>query len=230
MKIAIIHINLRGFDSPVPPTDQELPDGIERVDYHCFTDADFPPIADLPGRFQYRIPKLFAWQMLPGYDYYLHLDGEWTLKRPDSLKWYMEQLGHGDIALYAHPNRSTIKDEVQHIDDYLNRRRGTKSGQDYIISRYKNGLHKEQLADIQLDQDFVDDRLYASTVMFYKDSEEMRDTMRLWWLHQSRYYTCDQVVLPYILDKSDIVVKTLGEQIYKTGHMSKTGHHRKEKV
>lgn len=225
MKVLILHINLGAFDSPVPPTDQELPDGINQVDYRCVTYDDFPQIADLPPRFQYRIAKLFAWQMFPGYDYYLHLDGEWTLKRPDSLKWYMDQLDDGDIALYAHPNRNSIKDEVEYIDDYDNRRKGTKKGQDYIINRYHNGLHKEQLADIQLDEDFVDDKLYASTILFYKDSERIRDAMRLWWLHQSRYYTCDQVALPYVLWKQEVVVKTLGEQIYKTGHMSKTGHH-----
>lgn len=225
MKVLITHINLRGFDSPVPPTDQELPEGIAQVDYRCITDAEFPPIADLPGRFQYRIPKLFAWQMFPGYDYYLHLDGEWTLRRADSLKWYLEQLGNGDIGFYAHPNRSSIKQEVEYIDDYLHRRKGYKKGQDYIINRYNNGLHKEQLADIELDTDFTDDKLYASTIMFYRDSEELRDMMRLWWLHQSRYYTCDQVVLPYVLWKSDLVVKTFDQAIYKTGHMSKTGSH-----
>lgn len=225
MKVAIIHINLRGFDNPFLPVEQELPDGIERVDYHCFTDKDFPPIADLPGRFQYRIPKLFAWQMFPGYDYYLHLDGEWTLKRPDSLKWYLEQLSNYDIGFYAHPNRSTIKDEVEHIDDYLHRRKGTTRGQEYIISRYNNGLHKEQLADIQLDKDFEDNKLYASTVMFYRDSEDVRDALRLWWLNQSRYYTCDQVALPFALYKAGVAVKTFEEEIYKTGHMSKTGSH-----
>lgn len=228
MKVAIIHINLGNFDNPVPPVSQELPEGIEQVYYHCFTDKDFPPITGLTPRFQYRIAKLFAWQMLPGYDYYLHLDGEWTLKRPDSLRWYLNELGNADMAFYAHPNRSTIQAEVDYIDDYLNHRKGTKKGQEYLIARYNNGLHKEQLADIKLDSDFVDDKLYASTIMLYKDSEGVRDALRLWFLHQARYWTCDQVVLPYILWKSNLVVKTFSEQIYKTGHMSKTGHHKEK--
>lgn len=228
MNVAILHVNLNNFDEPVPPTDQELPNGVESVTYHCFTDADFPPITGLSPRFQYRIPKLFSWQMLPGYDYYLFMDGEWTLKRPDSLKWYLEQLGNADMAFYAHPNRRTIGEEVNHIDDYLRRRKGTKRGQDYLIRRYKNGLHKEQLADIALDTSFVDNKLYASTIMLYRDSEEVRDALRLWWLHQSRYFTCDQVALPYAV--KDIAVKTFNEEIYKTGHMAKTGHHKEEEV
>lgn len=228
--VAILSANLGNFDTPVPPVNQDLPDGIEKIDYHCFTDEDFPPITGLSPRFQYRIPKLFSWQMFPGYDYYLWLDGEWSLKRPDSIKWYLEQLGNADMAFFDHPQRSSIEEEVQHIDDYMNRRKGTKSGQDYLITRYRNGLHKEQLADIKLDTEFTDDKLYASTIFLYKDSEEVRDALRLWWLHQSRYFTCDQVVLPYILWKSGLFVRTLGEQIYKTGHMSKMGHHKEEKI
>lgn len=230
MKVAILSANLNNFDTPVPPVDQELPDGIDQIDYHCFTDSDFPPITGLSPRFQYRIPKLFSWQMFPGYDYYLWMDGEWTLKRPDSIKWYLQQLGNADMGFYGHPNRSTIAAEVKHIDDYLHRRAGGKKGQDYLLARYKNGLHQEQYADILLDNDFVDETLYASTVFLYRDSEEVRDALRLWWLHQSRYFTCDQVALPYVLWKSNIVVKRFGEQIYKTGHMSKVGHHKKEIV
>jgi len=229
-KVAILSANLNNFDTPVPPVAQELPEGIESETYHCFTDADFPPITGLTPRFQYRIPKLFSWQMLPGYDYYLWMDGEWSLKRPDSLKWYIEQLGDGDIAFFKHPNRHSIKEEVQHIDDYMNRRTGTKKGQDYLVARYKNGLHREQYDDILLDEDFVDNKLYATTLFIYRDSEKVRDALRLWWLHQSRYFTCDQVVLPYILWKSGLDVRTFNQEIYKTGYMSKVGHHKEEKV
>lgn len=226
MKVAILSANLGSFDEVKEPVEQELPEGITQVDYHCFTDKDFPPVAGLSPRFQYRIPKLFGWQMYPGYDFYLWLDGSVSLQRPDSLKYYLDQLGNADIAFFAHPNRSSIKDEVDYIDDYLNRRKGRKAGQDYIISRYGNGFHKEQLADIQLDKDYIDDKLYASTTFIYRDSEEVRDMMRLWWLHQSRYFTCDQIVLPYMLWKHGLVVKTFDQPLYKTGYMSLVSHHK----
>lgn len=225
MKVAILSANLNNFDTPIKPVDQELPEGIELVTYHCYTDSDFPPIMGLTPRFQYRIPKLFGWQMFPDYDYYIWLDGTASFKRADCLRYYLEQLGDGDMAFFKHPNRHSIKEEVQHIDDYLNRRVGTKRGQDYVLRRYENGLHKEQWDDIKLDLDFKDDKLYASTTFIYRDSEKVRDALRLWWLHQSRYFTCDQVVLPYALWKSGIDVRTFDQPIYKTGYMSLVSQH-----
>lgn len=225
MKVAILQANLGNFDTPKDPVEQDLPEGITEVKFRRWTDADFPPITGLTPRFQYRIPKLFGWQMEPGYDFYIWLDGTASFKRPDCLKYYLDQLGNGDMAFFAHPNRKTIQEEVDHIDDYLNRRKGTPRGQEYLIKRYQNGLHKEQLEDIKLDKDYVDDKLYASTTFIYRDSEEVRDAMRLWWLHQSRYFTVDQIVLPYVLWKSNLVVNTFDQPIYQTGYMSLVSKH-----
>ncbi len=225
-EIAILQANLRNFDTNLKePVDQTLPEGIDEIRYHRWTDENFPPIADLPGRFQYRIPKLFGWQMLPGYDYYIWLDGLCTFLRDDCATYYLSQLGDADIAFFAHPNRKSIKEEVDHLETYLNRTKGTKRGQDYVLARYKNGLHKEQYNDILLDKDFVDDALYATTTFIYRDSEKVRDLMRMWWLHQSRYYTCDQVVLPYLLWKYGLDVVEFDQPIYKSGYMSLVSHH-----
>lgn len=222
--VAILQAVLNNFDTPVDPVVQ---DGIKdtEVVFHRFTDENFPPITGLTPRFQYRIPKLFGWQMYPDADVYIWLDGTASFKRRDCVQWYLDQLGDNDMAFFAHPNRSTIKEEVDHIETYMTKEAGTKRGQNYLIDRYKNGLHKEQYEDILLDEDFVDNKLYASTVFVYRDSEQVRDAMRLWWLHQSRYYTCDQVVLPYVLWKSGLRVKTFDEPIWKTGYMSRVSHH-----
>lgn len=217
MKIAILSANLNNFDKPVEPVEQELPDGIESITYHCYTDADFPPITGLTPRFQYRIPKMMGWQMFPGYDFYLWLDGSVSLQRPDSLKYYMEQLGDADMAFFKHPTRKTIKAEVDHIEEHL------QLGKPYITSRYKNGLHKEQYSEITNDADYVDDSLYASTTFIYRATEAVADALRLWFLHQSRYFTCDQIALPYVT--KDIAVVTFDQPIFKTGYMSLVSQH-----
>lgn len=216
-KLAILSANLGSFDQVKEPVEQELPDGIEQIDYHCFTDKDFPPIMGLTPRFQYRIPKLFGWQMFPGYDDYIWLDGSVTFLRPDCVKYYMEQLGDADMCFFKHPTRRNIRQESAHIEEHL------QAGKPYIGARYVNGLHKEQLADI-LDQDYKDDKLYASTTFIYHDSEEVRDAMRLWWLHQSRYFTVDQIALPYAV--RNLAVKTFDQPIYKTGYMSMVSKHK----
>ena len=218
MKLAILSAVLNNFDTPVDPVEQELPKGIDLIEFHRWTDSDFPPITGLTPRFQYRIPKLFGWQMKPDYDYYIWLDGTFSFTRPDSVKWFMKQLGNADIALFKHPWRNTIGEEVAHIQEHLD------DGKVYITSRYKNGLHKEQFEDILLDKDYVDDHLFTSTAFIYKDSEEVRNAMRNWWLHQSRYFTCDQVVLPYVV--KDLVVKTIPDNQYKCKYLTMVSEHK----
>lgn len=212
-KIAILSANLGNFDKPIEPVKQ---DGYEYF-YHCMTDEDFPPITGLTPRLQYRIPKMFSWQLFPGHDYYLWMDASMSLVRPDSLRWFMDQLGSYDIALFKHPWRSSIKEEADHIEDYL------KKGNKYITTRYKNGLHKEQLADIQLNSDYVDDHLFASTSFIYKDSEHVRDAMREWWLHQSRYFTCDQLALTYAV--RNLAVKTINDNPFKNEYIKIVSKH-----
>lgn len=214
-EVAILTCVLGGFDKLVDPVEQDIP-----VDFHRWTDDNFPPIMGLTPRLQYRIPKLYGWEMFPGYDYYIWLDGTCSFLRPDCATWYLDQLGYNDIALFAHPNRKTALEEVEHIEDHL------RKGKPYISARYKNGLHREQLNEMLKDPTFVDDKLYASTTFIYRDSPKVREFMKDWWYHQSRYFTCDQVVIPYLFHKHNMKVKTFDEPIYKTGYMSLVSHHR----
>src|SRR3990167_6446661 len=153
MKIALLSANLGNFDVKAKdPVKQDLTEGISEITFHRFTDEDFPPIIGLTPRLQYRIPKMFGWQMFPGYDFYIWLDGSVSLKRPACVKWYLEQLGDNDIAFFAHPNRGTIREETDHIEEHL------QKGKPYLTERYKNGLHKEQLVEIMKDPNFKDDK------------------------------------------------------------------------
>lgn len=216
MRIAILQANLGNFDTPKDPVLQDYPDEIV---FHRFTDEDFPPIVGLTPRLQYRIPKLFGWQMFPDFDYYIWLDGSVSFQRDDCVAWYMHQLGDNDIGFFAHPNRSTIKAEVHHIEEHL------QLGKKYITSRYAGGLHKEQLELIEKNKIFKDTKLYASTSFIYRNKKQVQDLMERWWYYQSRYFTCDQVVLPYLLWMSDIKVSTFNEPLYKSGYLSLVSHH-----
>lgn len=219
MKLAILSANLNNFDTVKPPVYQDLPPTIDRIDYHCYTDEDFPPITGLTPRLQYRIPKLFSWEMFPDYDYYIWLDGGCSFLRQDCATWYFSQLGDSDIAFFKHPSRRNIRQEVAHIEEHL------QLGKPYITSRYKNGLHKEQLEHI-LATGYKDRTLYASTTFIYRNTEKVREFLRDWWWHQSRYFTCDQVPLPWLLEKHGLKVATFNEPIYKTGYMSLVSKHR----
>jgi len=220
MKIAILSANLNNFDTPVDPIPQETPKGFTEILFHRYTDKDFLPITGLTPRLQYRIPKLFGWEMMSGYDYYLWLDGSMSLIRPDAVKWFLENLGDSDIALFKHPWRNNIKEESDHIEEKL-----LQKGR-YITSRYKNGLHKEQLAECLKDPGFKDNVLYTSTSFIYRNNRKVQNAMKLWWYYQSRYFTCDQIVLPYITYKTKLKVSVINEDQYKSSYISITSKHK----
>jgi hypothetical protein len=220
MKIAILTANLGNFDTPIDPVTQELPPGVEEIVFHRYSDTDFPPITGLTPRLQYRIPKLFGWQMFPGYDAYLWLDGSMSFTRPDSVKWFWDKLGDRDIALFKHPWRSTVREEVELIENKLQKHHH------YITSRYQNGLHKEQLAECLADPEFKDTILYTSTAFMYRNNKRVQEAMKLWWYYQSRYFTCDQIVLPYVVFKSQLTVGLITEDQYHLPYLTMVSKHK----
>lgn len=215
MKVAILQANLGNFDQSQDPVEQDIP-----TTFHRWTDENFPPITGLTPRLQYRIPKYFGWQMFPGYDYYIWLDGGISLKRKDCASWYISQIEDHDIGFFKHPTRRNVRQEVKHIQDHL------EQDKPYISARYKNGLHQEQLDVMLANPDFRDRSLYASTVFIYRNTPKVQQFMWTWWAYQSRYFTCDQVNLSYALWLNDMKVKTFDEPLYKSGYMSLVGHHK----
>jgi hypothetical protein len=215
MKIAILSANLGNFDKPIDPVKQTIP-----VTFHRFTDENFLPITGLTPRFQYRIPKLFGWQMFPGYDIYIWLDGSTTFLRPDCVQWYLDQLGDNDIAFFKHPVRRNIRQEVEHIEKKL------QENSKYIVPRYKNGLHREFYINEVLKGGYKDNKLYASTAFIYKNNERVKEYMNFWWLFQSRYYTVDQLAQTYATSLVEgLKVKTINEHLFKIGYLSLVSHH-----
>lgn len=217
MKIAILTANLGKFDTEVENVFQVLPKGLEYT-FHRFKDEDFPPVTGLTPRFQYRIPKLFGWEMFPGYDYYLWLDGSFSLQHKQSLSWFLDRIVNHDIALFTHPWRKTIKEEVEHIDLKLS------VGSKYIVPRYANGLHREMLDVIQNDQSFKDDKLFTSTAFIYHNTRKVQEALMTWWYYQSRYYTCDQVSMSYALRNLNINI--IEQNQYRIPYLSLTSKHR----
>ena len=219
IKVAVLSANLGNFDTLVENVKQELPSNVEVV-FHTFTDVDFPPMTvAMAPRMQYRIPKLFGWQMFPGYDYYIWLDGSMSLQNPQSVKWFLGQC-RGDIALFRHPWRKTVKEEVDHIEQKL------QQNHKYMVPRYKNGLHKEQYAECLADPKFKDKNLYTSTAFIYKNNKKVREMLKEWWYYSSRYFTCDQVALAYVVHKHELKINVIEENQYNIPYMTLTSKHK----
>ena len=214
MRTIVLTANLGNFDTPVDPPKQTT-----EHEFHRFTDEDFPPIAGLTPRLQYRIPKTHGFDMKPGFEKYLWLDGTFTLALSNSMAWFDHTLGDADILLFKHPDRDTATEEVMHIENHL------KAGKPYITSRYANGLHKEQLKAMMADPGFIDDKLYTSTVFMYKNNEKVRFMLQDWLYTSVRYFTCDQIVLPYLVWKHKLKVKVIEENQYRHPHLQIASRH-----
>src|SRR3972149_2401541 len=111
MRIAVVSANMGDFDKLVPYVPQSIP-----YDFHIFTNVNFPlRYRSMTPRLQARIPKMFSWQMLPDYDYYMWVDSSFSLLHVDSVKWFMEQCTGVDISVLKHPMRNSIMEEAAYL-------------------------------------------------------------------------------------------------------------------
>jgi len=203
VKIAIISANLGNFEKHIDWVEQKV-EGAD-VSVHRFDDKTFPPRKrTMHPRLQARIVKMFGWEMAPGHDYYLWVDSSRALLRPDALAWFFEKGKDKDLVLFKHPQRNTIKEEADFIKSKLSHK--------YLDLRYAGELIDEQLKAIP--DTYVDNKLYASTAFFYKDSQKVRSFLTAWWVHTSRYHAVDQLALPYLVWNHNCSVHELDEDVY----------------
>ena len=198
-KVAIISSNLGSFDKINPHMEQSIP-----FDYFLFTDENFPPRSKaMTPRLQARIPKCFGWQLVPGYDYYLWIDGNLTLKHRDSLKYFLDSCQGYDLVALQHHRRPNIRQEVRYI------RKGMRQESMYLIERYNNELLKEQHRIIQNDKDYIDDMLLLSGVFMYRNTPEVQTALKEWWYHITRYHIVDQIGFVYSIKNAGLKINKL---------------------
>ena len=212
MRICIITANLGGFDKNHEHIKQSIP-----IDFYRFTDDNFPPRYNaMTPRLQARIPKIFGWQMVPGYDYYVWVDSSLALENPNTVKWFLEQLGKADMAFFKHPDRNTLQEECDFVKKKIAERNY------YLIPRYENELFDEFLAEIKADEGFVDNLLIANGAFIYRNNPKTHDLMKEWWYHTSRYNINDQLGLPYAIYKSECDIKIIEEHYMRTPYLTYT--------
>ena len=205
---AIISASLGGFDKPVKHEKQSIP-----CDYHHFTDENFPPRKYLAPRLQAKIPKMFAWQLVPDYEYYLWLDGNISLNHPDTLKYFYNEIQGYDAVVLKHHRRNTIKWEIRYMERALNEQ------SIYMTSRYDNEFWKEQKFE-----NYKDDKLYIGGIFMYQNIPRVHEAMKEWWFQVSRYCVNDQISFPYAF--REVNVKQLNHD-YTNWEMIKRERHNK---
>ncbi len=198
--IAVIQASIGDMDNPVNHVEQSIP-----ADFHLFTGE----AKRLSPRLEAKIPKMFGWQLIPNYNYYLWLDGNISLNNRDTLKYFIEQIQGYDIVCLRHHRRPNIRQEIRYL------RKGLREQSIYLVSRYKNELWQEQYKEICSDKEYVDDLLVIGGVFMYRNTPQVQQVMKEWWYHNSRYNIQDQISFAYVLKKSGIKYKVLDHDYTK---------------
>lgn len=216
MRIIVTTANLSGIDRPLKHAPQSLP-----YKHHTFNDTNFPPRSKaMTPRLQARIPKFFGWQLKPGYDFYMWLDGNLTLKHHDSLLNFLSGLDDADIVVLRHHRRPDIRQEVRYL------RKGMREESRYLIDRYDGELLKEQYAEITADKDYVDDELFISGAFMYRDTPTVRAALKEAWYHTSRYHIVDQFGFVYALKSSGVKIRALDDDYTNCWYLGVRRHGR----
>lgn len=207
-RVAVISANLGSYDSPAEWVSQRSPAGIE-IDVWRFTDANFPPRPlAMTSRLQCGLLKMFGHEFVPGYDAYLWVDASCALLRPDAALWFLEQAGPAELLVFRHPDRRTIREEVEFM-----RARMARRGETYLNSRYRWEWLEDLYCWVASDPGYVDDALYASTAFLYRPSMKVKRMLKEWWFTKTRWMLHDQIAWPYVIWKSGCTVEVI-EQNY----------------
>jgi len=219
MRTALLTANLGNFEEAVDPVMQYAP-----CEFYRFTDENFPPRrCAMTPRLQARIPKLFGWQMLPGYEVYIWVDSSMAVTSSDCVRWWLTKLEGHEAAFFRHPDRRSIREEAEFIRSKI------AAGSTYLSTRYAGELIDEELAEIEADPNYRDDLLIASTAFAYRPTPAVQAMMREWWYHVSRYHIVDQLGLPYAIHRAGVQARIIEQHYMQTGYMTfarKSGRHR----
>ena len=193
MKIALITANLGKIDAPGQHVEQKLPEGFI-FDIFDFNDGNFPLRTNaMSPRLQAKIPKMYGWDLKPGYDYYIWLDGAFTLSHELAVQWFFDRCLDHDMAFFLHPQRTSILQEFNTVQFHMGERRA------YLLNRYLGEPMKEQVEMYLHDYGYKDDTLYSAGVFIYKNNTRSRACLEMWFNHCCRYSIQDQLSLPFVI-------------------------------
>lgn len=166
-------------------------------------------------RLKGKIPKMMEWYEHPDYDYYLWVDSKFILKE-GFLEAILQPINDdkADIYLFAHPERSSIKSEMEFMIDKMNR------NDSYLLDRYDGEILEEQV-NIYLNK-FSDNHLFYGGLFLYSNNlvkNKNYNLMTDWFLHCVLYHTQDQLWLPYLIDKHQVKYKVYDEHLFNNQYL-----------
>ena len=193
MSIAVIQANIGDFDNVLPIPAQSVP-----YDYFLFTEDNLPvPLATFHPRQQSTYLKHQAHRYLPGYDYYIWIDGRIEVISEDFVNDISSQTKQ--ITVTKHPVRQYIYDEYECIFKLM------VNGNQYLSSRYELKALKAERLKIKGDLP-----LYACGCFCWKADDYMKLFMNDWYRRTMEYSGFDQCWFSQVAFERGIKVNPYG--------------------
>lgn len=211
MKVALVSANLGAYDRPAPWLDIIVPPDVE-LSIHRLTDADLPPRPlAMTSRLMCGIPKMDGYRLCPGADVYVWMDAS-VSPTPHAVAWWLDKLAGADLAVFQHPERSSIREEFAFM-----RARMARPGERYLNARYRGEwfdaleqwIADESGATDGLKPQYRDDRLFASTAFAYRPAVNVKHMLAEWWWTKSRFMLHDQLAWPLLIWKHCLRVNVI---------------------
>lgn len=197
MKVAIISANLGSYDPPNEWPELDVPAGVS-LSIHRLTDKDLPPRPlAMTSRLMCGIPKWFGKDFAPDADVIIWIDAS-CAPTPIFVSWWLDALGRDDIAVFRHPDRRTVQEEIDFV-----RARMAKPGERYLTSRYK-AEWLDGIEEYVLNKTQPRARLLASTSFAYRTrSNDLAVALNRVFLLKARYHLHDQMAFSCVVDMLD---------------------------
>ncbi|WP_442587836.1 glycosyltransferase domain-containing protein [Pedobacter sp. AW31-3R] len=174
----------------------------------------------LHTRLKGKIPKMMEWLSFPDYDYYIWVDSRFTLREGFLEAIFRFENEDADLFLFNHPDRSTIRDELEFMNLHMNDVNSPLYF--YLNIRYHGELINEQVELYLQDTSFYDHQLFSMGCFMYSKrivTNSDYNLMSDWYLHNSLYSIQDQLSFPYLLHKHQVKFKVYPDNLINNSFM-----------
>ncbi|HWB64868.1 MAG TPA: glycosyltransferase domain-containing protein [Chitinophagales bacterium] len=192
MKVAVVSANIGGIDEPQAHVEQSM-----RCHIYYVTEHNMPfPMPDFSDRLKSKYIKIQMHRFLPGFDYYIWMDGRIRMANADMVKEIIGLLKTSDFVFTAHPDRQTLAEEFDLLISCL------EKNDPYIIERYAHSaFHKERAHYEKYIGSCGAMQLFASGFFAFAATPGNFRFMDEWWEMVIRFGVFDQSQLAAMVYK-----------------------------
>jgi hypothetical protein len=199
----------------------EVEDLTTNCDFVCFTDN--PNLESKTYKIIYlpvpiedkwraaKLLKLFPHLFLPDYEYSLWIDASVSIKKIDFSELINKYLQQVNLAVYRHPDRKSVVDELE------------------ACTRYNKDSHQLMRNQVEsyISKGFKDDQgLVAATVILRKHHEtDVRRFSKKWWNEILTYSKRDQLSFNYVAWKTKLQYRFFDGSLYENDHFNVSHEH-----